>query len=182
MKKYIYYLLEAALLVLIVGGLYFKFYNHDQVAQITNFEECLAAGNAVMESYPRQCRADDQTFVEEITLSVAEQEKMDLIRLTSVHEGDVISSPLKITGEARGSWFFEASFPVSLVNWDGLIIAQGIAQADGDWMTEDFVPFSVTLEFDKPDYKDNGALIMQKDNPSGLPEYDDALEIPIFFE
>lgn len=34
---------------------------------ITNFEECAAAGNAVMESYPRQCRtADGRIFVEEI--------------------------------------------------------------------------------------------------------------------
>lgn len=33
---------------------------------ITNFEECAAAGNPIMESYPRQCRADGQTFVEQI--------------------------------------------------------------------------------------------------------------------
>jgi hypothetical protein len=33
---------------------------------VTNFEECLAAGNPAMESYPRQCRHGDQTFVEEI--------------------------------------------------------------------------------------------------------------------
>lgn len=33
-------------------------------AVITNFEECAAAGNPVMESYPRQCRADGTTFVE----------------------------------------------------------------------------------------------------------------------
>lgn len=33
---------------------------------ITNFEECIAAGNPAMESYPRQCRANDITFVEEI--------------------------------------------------------------------------------------------------------------------
>ncbi len=33
---------------------------------ITNFEECIAAGNPAMESYPRQCRdpISDQTFVE----------------------------------------------------------------------------------------------------------------------
>ena len=36
------------------------------VPEITNFEECVAAGNPAMESYPRQCRANDQTFVEEI--------------------------------------------------------------------------------------------------------------------
>lgn len=33
---------------------------------ITNFEECIAAGNPAMESYPRQCRADGKTFVEKI--------------------------------------------------------------------------------------------------------------------
>ena len=34
--------------------------------QVTNFEECIAAGNPAMESYPRQCRHNDQTFVEVI--------------------------------------------------------------------------------------------------------------------
>lgn len=33
---------------------------------ITDFESCVAAGNPVMESYPRQCRANGQTFVEDI--------------------------------------------------------------------------------------------------------------------
>ncbi|HLC96580.1 MAG TPA: eight-cysteine-cluster domain-containing protein [Candidatus Nanoarchaeia archaeon] len=36
-------------------------------AGITNFEECVAAGNPVMESYPRQCSANGQTFVEDIS-------------------------------------------------------------------------------------------------------------------
>ncbi len=35
------------------------------VSSITNFEECIAAGNPAMESYPRQCRTKDgQHFVE----------------------------------------------------------------------------------------------------------------------
>ena len=33
---------------------------------MTNFEECIAAGNPVMESDPRQCSAGGQTFTEEI--------------------------------------------------------------------------------------------------------------------
>lgn len=32
--------------------------------EIRSFEECIAAGNPIMESYPRQCRADGKTFVE----------------------------------------------------------------------------------------------------------------------
>lgn len=33
---------------------------------INSFEDCVAAGNPVMESYPRQCRAGDRTFVEQV--------------------------------------------------------------------------------------------------------------------
>ena len=34
--------------------------------QVSNFKECVAAGNPVMESYPRQCRHEDTTYVEVI--------------------------------------------------------------------------------------------------------------------
>lgn len=149
------------------------------VADIDNFEKCVEAGNSIMESYPRQCRANGETFTEEID---EEAKKKDLIRLKYPRSNDEISSSLIIEGEARGYWFFEASFPVVLVNWDGLIISQGIATAESDWMTEDFVPFKAVLEFEKPEYKNNGTLILKKDNPSGLPENDDALEIPVIFK
>lgn len=35
--------------------------------EITNFEECVAAGNPVMESYPRQCKAGKNSFTEIIS-------------------------------------------------------------------------------------------------------------------
>lgn len=34
--------------------------------EITSFDECVGAGNPVMESYPRQCSSGGQTFVEEV--------------------------------------------------------------------------------------------------------------------
>jgi len=34
--------------------------------EINSFEECAEAGNPIMESYPRQCRAGNKTFFEEI--------------------------------------------------------------------------------------------------------------------
>lgn len=114
---------------------------------------------------------------------VVETSKEDnLIKVAFPKPDEKISSPLVIKGEARGTYFFEASFPVVLTNWDGLIIAEGIAQAQGEWMTEDFVPFIATLEFTKPDYGERGFLILKKDNPSGLPEHDFAIEIPIYFK
>ena len=148
---------------------------------VTNFEECAATGSPVMESYPRQCRFGNQIFVENIG---NELEKMNLIRINSPRPNQVIQSPLTIAGEARGVWFFEASFPVVLTNWDGLIIAQGIATAKSDWMTTEFVPFEARLIFnvDKNVYSNRGTLILRKDNPSGLPEHDDALEIPVIID
>ncbi len=110
--------------------------------------------------------------------------KANLIMVESPKRDTVVSSPITITGEARGYWFFEASFPITIVNWNGLIIGEGIATADGEWMTEDFVPFSATITYTLPadtPYR-RGAIIFKKDNPSGLPENDNALEIPIQFE
>jgi len=49
-------------------------------------------------------------------------------------------------------------------------------------MTEDYVEFEGKIEFQKPGVYDRGALILQKDNPSGLSEYDDALEISIEYK
>ena len=110
----------------------------------------------------------------------------DLIRVTSPVVGATISSPVTIAGDARGIWFFEASFPVVLVDWDGKIIAQGLAHARSDWMTTDFVPFTATLTFDTKDisgnYSNKGTLILKKDNPSGLGAHDDALEIPVLLK
>lgn len=114
-------------------------------------------------------------------------EKADLIVLETPTPNQTIASPLTLKGKARGYWFFEASFPIVLTNWDDLIIAEGYATANGEWMTEEFVPFTATLNFvnpyalNDPDFVERGSLILKKDNPSGMPEYDDALEIPITF-
>src|ERR1035437_2610814 len=110
-------------------------------------------------------------------------DKSDLIRVDSPRANDTVSSPLTIKGQARGNWFFEASFPVVLTDWDGKIIAQGVAQAKSDWTTTEFVPFEATITFtaDKKAYSNKGTLILKKDNPSGLPKNDDALEIPVLF-
>ena len=145
--------------------------------KINNFQECAAAGNAVMESYPRQCRAGEQNFTEDIG---NELEKTDLIKVDSPRPNQAVESPLEIIGQARGNWFFEASFPVKLLNEDGSDLASGIAQAKGEWMTDNFVPFSASLEFTAPKGK-TGLLILKKDNPSGLPENDDELRIPVSF-
>jgi hypothetical protein len=92
----------------------------------------------------------------------------------------VVISPLTVIGRARGTWFFEASFPVKLLDADGNEIAVGIAQAQDDWMTENYVSFQATLTFTTQ--ASNGTLVLQKDNPSGLPEHDAEVRVPVRFE
>jgi hypothetical protein len=56
-----------------------------------------------------------------------------------------------------------------------------VAQAQGDWMTEDFVPFKADIKV--PDtFGGNATLILTKDNPSGLPEHDASISFPITIE
>ena len=108
------------------------------------------------------------------------QTKPDLIRVLTPKPNETITSPLRIEGEARGFWFFEASFPVRLVDDSGKELGLAIAQAQDEWMTENFVPFRTELEF-KPPAAEQGILILEKDNPSGLPEHADELRIPVRF-
>lgn len=178
MKK----ILIIIVIILIAGIVFWQQFNSRNIPIVTNFEECVALGNPAMESYPRQCRAGDKTFVENIG---NELEKIDLISLDTPRPNQSVESPLTIEGQARGFWFFEGDFPVIITDWDGRIIGEGFATAEGDWMTEEFVPFSAVLEFETPrfsDFNDKGTLILRKDNPSGLPENDDALEVPIILK
>ena len=104
----------------------------------------------------------------------------DIIKLFSPLPNSLVSSPLSIEGIARGNWYFEASFPVYLYDSNGVEIAVTPAQAQGEWMTKDFVPFKAILNFSTPSTP-AGTLILKKDNASGLPEFDDQVSIPIRF-
>lgn len=147
-----------------------------------SFTDCVEAGYLIQESFPRRCTTPQgQTFTEDISTPSAPQPYADLIQVTAPLANSAIQSPVTITGQARGNWYFEASFPVTLQDDRGNVLAQEPAQAQGEWMTEDFVPFSITLTFSKPSTK-TGRLILHNDNASGLPEHDKQIEIPVIFE
>lgn len=112
-------------------------------------------------------------------------EKSDLIVVNQPYPhpypNGIVASPLTITGEARGTWYFEASFPVEMQDVDGNVLGQGHAEAIGNWMTEDFVPYTATLSFTVPAGVTEGVLYLRKDNPSGLPANDDEAHFPVQF-
>src|SRR3989344_5346455 len=103
-----------------------------------------------------------------------------LPRVSNPLPNQVVESPLIVRGEAPGPWFFEANLPVRLVDDAGHLLAQVGAQAEGEWMTTDFVPFSAVLVFSTAS-STTGVLIIAKDNPSGLPEHAAEFKIPVRF-
>ena len=153
--------------------------NKNEENGIKNFQECVAGGNPVEEIYPARCSTPDgKIFTQNIG---NEMELADLIMIYSPRPNAKIASPLIISGKARGNWFFEASFPVKLMDENGNELANGTAAAQSDWMTEDFVEFLATFEFTAPPTT-VGTLILQKDNPSGLSEHNNQLIVPVEFE
>ena len=153
----------------------------------TSFEECAAQGNPIMESYPEQCIdavGNHFTHIISTSTEATTTDVSDLIKINFPKANATVTSPLVVKGQARGGWFFEGSFPVTLTDWDGKIIANSNAEANGDWMTADFVPFTATLTFKlaTTSYSSKGTLILKNDNPSGLPENDKSKEIQVILK
>jgi hypothetical protein len=146
---------------------------------VNDFQSCADAGFPVMESHPRQCRGPDGTlYVEELT---APDVLADKIRVTSPAANALVKSTFAVTGQARGPWYFEASFPITVESADGTVLVTTIATANGEWMTEEFVPFTAEVKL-PASAGSRGTLVLHKDNPSGLPEHDAQLRIPVRFE
>ncbi len=132
--------------------------------------------------------AEKAPVIEQASAPVSMKYK-DLIEVYSPVANTVISlastKNLEIKGQARGTWYFEGTFPVELVNALGDTVAKGIAHADGEWMTTAFVPFTVELSIPPTVTTDQtgkiGMIVLKKDNPSGDPAKDDAFEVPVQF-
>jgi hypothetical protein len=96
----------------------------------------------------------------------------DVIRVANPGQHTNVASPLTITGEARGTWYFEAVFSIILTDAKGKILARTQARAQNDWQTADLVSFLATLSFPWQPGSTTGRLIFQKNNPSGLSQND----------
>lgn len=144
---------------------------------IDSFVECVDAGNPVMESYPRQCRANEKTFYEIVARPTP---YADMIEVFNLNPGQPVSDGMYVQGRARGMWFFEASFPVVIKDANGKVLGTNVATAQGEWMTENYVEFMVQLDFTRSSTP-TGTLEFTKDNPSGLSEHDDVYRVPVKF-
>ncbi len=188
-----------AVVILILAGVvvYLVWWQPEQAsngkpAPVVSFDTCVAAGNPVMESHPRQCRDSESgvTYTEkvdqeeqpELTTQTYKSAKGVTITIDNWADNRLVSSPLTITGAVPGSWSFEGSFPIDLLFEGDIGLPGATAQLKGDWMTDEMVPFTASLVFDDQLIGEEVLIILRKDNPSGLPENDDSLRLKVRVE
>lgn len=87
----------------------------------------------------------------------------------------------EINGKARGTWFFEASLPIIVKDSQNKELGVFLAQAQDDWMTENFVEFNAKIDLAGLGLRKGEKiyLIFKKDNPSGDPKFDDSQQFQI---
>lgn len=132
----------------------------------------------------REDSPDREANPDTVSQSSSRQEEAgeadSVIRINQPSPGQVIHSPLTITGVARGYWYFEGDFKVSLTDQQGNELTAAVASAQGEWMTEEFVPFTAEMSFESPD-DERGYLVFQRANPSGLPENAEEHRLAVVF-
>lgn len=116
--------------------------------------------------------------VSEITYVNASQ---DLIVPELPFPGAVTGKDFSVIGKARGNWYFEASFPIDVLDKDGNILVKSYATAQGEWMTTEFVPFKGEVKIPET-YIGPATLVLHKDNASGEPDKDASISFPIVIE
>lgn len=124
----------------------------------------------------------DQYLNHEVpTSTILEVGNGEVLQIYTPLSGQAVLSPLKVYGLAPAPWFFEASFPIKIVDDNGKVLAQAPTQAQGEWMKPGLIPFVAYLNFESPLDIKIGKLIFSADNPSGLPEYDRSVSMPVKF-
>jgi hypothetical protein len=101
--------------------------------------------------------------------------------ISSPSAGAKIVSPLKITGTVPPGWMFEGVFPIKIVDSKEKVLAQGQAKEKvaGSWQSGNPVDFEASLTFKNS--SGTGTLVLENDNPSGLPENLKTFEVPVIF-
>lgn len=104
-----------------------------------------------------------------------------LIVVDLPYPGAVVGKDFSVVGKARGTWYFEASFPIEVLDKNGETLVRGVAQAEGEWMTENFVEFKSDIKVPQS-YIGPATLILRNDNPSGLAQNERSVSFPIVIE
>ena len=104
------------------------------------------------------------------------------VATSSLMPGQLVQPPLRLEGTVTGGgWFFEATFPIRILDADGTVLGTTTARAEGDWMSTGTVPWSATLDFGQARGA-TGTIVFMNDNPSGDPANAKTFSVPVRFK
>lgn len=117
-----------------------------------------------------------------VTASPSPSPNSEIPVVSSPSANTKIVSPLKITGKVPAGWMFEGVFPIKLVDSNKKLIVQAQAKETlpGSWQAGGPVNFTATLVFKAS--SGSGTLILENDNPNGIPANSKTFEIPVKFQ
>ncbi len=135
----------------------------------------------VISAYP----ADSQ-YLEEFELMLGTFEFIPSIEMENPLPRQQVTSPIEVRGMAPGTWFFEASMTARLETAEEDLETEAIITTTAEeWMTTEQIPFEGTIPYSRtPALNDtiSATLIIRAANPSGLPEHEKFLRIPLTLE
>lgn len=132
-------------LIIILGFIYFVSNNREDIAPkentVQNFDECIAAGNPVMESYPRQCRANGKTFVEDISKksSMTEAEARVIAEKECIKGGEALAAG--IYNDNSKTWWFDANLNATREGCNpACVVSVETKNAEINWRCTGLIP------------------------------------------
>jgi hypothetical protein len=106
-------------------------------------------------------------------------ESMGISDLT-IEPNEYVDGSVTITGKAAG-YFFEGTFPVEITTPTNQSVLNSYATATSDWMVDEPVPFTVTIDFDTLPAGQLSLWLRQEDPSDGESGREPRqLEIPVY--
>jgi len=96
-KKILILIISISLIIVLSGCI-------KKLQSINSFEDCVNAGNPVMESYSRQCRANGEIFVEEIRSVLSIEEAFDIAENSECTEQGSLSDNYSYNNITKTWW------------------------------------------------------------------------------
>jgi hypothetical protein len=144
-------------------------------AKILTFEDCANAGYLVVDTIPRECHAKNGQFYVELDNHKA---LLDYIVVTNPKPDDLVSSPFKVEGQAKGVWYENNKLTVKLTDLDGHVIAEKPMYALSDPTKDAMVPFTGAFDFPATNLE-RVKLLIEKASTVDIPGKNGPLVIPL---
>ena len=104
----------------------------------------------------------------------------DLVQL-SIAPGATITDVVTITGDIKGVYFFEGKAQGMLLDENKKVLNTFSLDATSNWLTADAVSFTAKVDTTSA-LAGPGFIRLKSDNPSGDPEKDKYIDIPIVIQ